>query len=543
MKILKKFLVIVSVIICFVNICQIDKYIMEVNAASNLVFDYSEIEKNPYHQFYYSDEEEFFIDGIKVLYNGEDVTEKAEFIFYTTPKTTYDGKNINYIVPVIAEYDGKASEGQLEVKIGKRGDVNCDHEITSNDLILVQNDLLQTHHTSKTSLTAYDGFGIFLGNADGRQFEKVSGVYKNNMFNIGDAFFISSYLNGKGKGSIYKNLLLNNAIKPRNGEIHISDVSKKAGDIISIPVTLSADTSIGAFDFTCVSDDKSLVPIGVISSGEDITVFSTIKNDKIRVWGFGKKDAVPSGEIAYLQYKIPYNASKNTKYDISISRIDYFGTGTNISDYVLAYDGTVTVSGKSTVSASIPETDEISYDYGIRVWDEVVEYGTTSVELPIILLGSLELQGLTMTVQCDTPLSISGLDKAVSVSSNGNGEITGIYDNHNNLQVDFETLKVSIDKNAKAGTYPVNITVKDLGGTDKDKNITLFNGSVTIKAEPFLNGDANSDGKLNVRDCAFIASKLSLGKVDNLPEHTDFNMDHKINVRDAAAIAKNLSEN
>ena len=55
-------------------------------------------------------------------------------------------------------------------------------------------------------------------------------------------------------------------------------------------------------------------------------------------------------------------------------------------------------------------------------------------------------------------------------------------------------------------------------------------------------GDANGDGKLNVRDAAFIANKLAQGKADVSPESADFNGDGKINVRDCAYIAKSLSE-
>jgi len=54
-------------------------------------------------------------------------------------------------------------------------------------------------------------------------------------------------------------------------------------------------------------------------------------------------------------------------------------------------------------------------------------------------------------------------------------------------------------------------------------------------------GDANGDGKLNVRDAAHIASKLAKGQSNELPSNADFNSDTKINVRDAAAIATYLA--
>lgn len=55
-------------------------------------------------------------------------------------------------------------------------------------------------------------------------------------------------------------------------------------------------------------------------------------------------------------------------------------------------------------------------------------------------------------------------------------------------------------------------------------------------------GDANDDGKINVRDCAFIASALAKGLNNTLSDAADFNNDGKVNVRDAAAIAAALAK-
>ncbi|MGN0613226.1 MAG: lectin-like protein, partial [Porcipelethomonas sp.] len=57
----------------------------------------------------------------------------------------------------------------------------------------------------------------------------------------------------------------------------------------------------------------------------------------------------------------------------------------------------------------------------------------------------------------------------------------------------------------------------------------------------YILGDANIDGKVNVRDAAFIAQKLAQGKANELTIAADFNEDGTINVRDAAAIAKFLA--
>ena len=70
-------------------------------------------------------------------------------------------------------------------------------------------------------------------------------------------------------------------------------------------------------------------------------------------------------------------------------------------------------------------------------------------------------------------------------------------------------------------------------------------GFLNMKYSPIINtdfilGDANNDGKLNVRDAAFIASSVAKGISIELPA-ADFNNDGKVNVRDAAAIAHKLS--
>ena len=57
-----------------------------------------------------------------------------------------------------------------------------------------------------------------------------------------------------------------------------------------------------------------------------------------------------------------------------------------------------------------------------------------------------------------------------------------------------------------------------------------------------LKGDANNDGKLDVRDAAYIARLLANGKGKGIPPIADFNGDGTVNVRDAAAIARFLAK-
>ena len=67
-------------------------------------------------------------------------------------------------------------------------------------------------------------------------------------------------------------------------------------------------------------------------------------------------------------------------------------------------------------------------------------------------------------------------------------------------------------------------------------------GVYKITGSDSVIGDANDDGKVNVRDAAYIAKMLATGQGSKLPASADFNGDGKVNVRDAAAIAKYLAQ-
>lgn len=64
----------------------------------------------------------------------------------------------------------------------------------------------------------------------------------------------------------------------------------------------------------------------------------------------------------------------------------------------------------------------------------------------------------------------------------------------------------------------------------------------TQPAETKPVGDADNDMKITVRDCSFIAIKISKGEAESLPESADFNGDKIVNIRDAAAIANYLAK-
>lgn len=72
--------------------------------------------------------------------------------------------------------------------------------------------------------------------------------------------------------------------------------------------------------------------------------------------------------------------------------------------------------------------------------------------------------------------------------------------------------------------------------------LAMITSMSSLASFSYSKGDANNDGKVNVRDCAYIANKLAAGKASSLPSEADYNSDGKINVRDAANLASDLAK-
>lgn len=83
--------------------------------------------------------------------------------------------------------------------------------------------------------------------------------------------------------------------------------------------------------------------------------------------------------------------------------------------------------------------------------------------------------------------------------------------------------------------------IRFTGSSSKDSITEWLNTLNLEKPVSNIAGDANGDGIINVRDCAFIASKLAKGQGNSISMTADFNGDKKVDVRDAAAIARFLA--
>ena len=72
-------------------------------------------------------------------------------------------------------------------------------------------------------------------------------------------------------------------------------------------------------------------------------------------------------------------------------------------------------------------------------------------------------------------------------------------------------------------------------------NVNADSADTQLSDNSVILGDADLNGTLNVRDCAFIANRIAKGRANELPGNSDYNKDGKINVRDAASIAYDIA--
>lgn len=131
----------------------------------------------------------------------------------------------------------------------------------------------------------------------------------------------------------------------------------------------------------------------------------------------------------------------------------------------------------------------------------------------------------------------------ISVASTVEGKVITLLKNveqmnlSDDLHNSFNIWLATITYNGLTLSGSENAPMKDYAAGREMLNMKYEISSSLIK------GDANGDGKFNVRDAAFVASNIAKGVKLEVSIATDYNGDGKVNVRDAAAMARELSAN
>lgn len=189
---------------------------------------------------------------------------------------------------------------------------------------------------------------------------------------------------------------------------------------------------------------------------------------------------------------------------------------------------------------------------GINMAEFGIEYDSSALTVTAVNPGEIYREDEDLGIPA---LAITAEDGFISIVY-GNG--SSDEDTYITNSGTFMTIEGTVNGDAVAGQYDLKLTANKRNTTETevvlgilraDNSYTMYtptitDGYVVVSESPadFIPGDANSDGKTDVRDCAAIARALAKGTTAELPISADYNADGEITVRDAAAIAKSLAE-
>lgn len=143
-----------------------------------------------------------------------------------------------------------------------------------------------------------------------------------------------------------------------------------------------------------------------------------------------------------------------------------------------------------------------------------------------VLGGIINVKELASTTTNITDTTIITTTSSTTIISTNALDITS---SESSVSVSTETSSES----------SVSVSTDGSGSNTSETTEPLTTTSVSFTSG---DGDANDDGKLDVRDAAEIARAAANGKLSDLPASSDYNGDGVVNVRDAAAIARVLAK-
>lgn len=152
---------------------------------------------------------------------------------------------------------------------------------------------------------------------------------------------------------------------------------------------------------------------------------------------------------------------------------------------------------------------------------------TADYETPIVVEGEYT-STLEDTIE-ETTTSIETAPTEVQITETQNTEFVETTSVETTEATETTTTEIQT-------TEPIETTV-----VEETTITSIAETTTTETTTTYIVGDADENGKLNVRDAAFIAKALANKEADTLPESADYTEDNKIDVRDAAAIARHLA--
>jgi len=302
---------------------------------------------------------------------------------------------------------------------------------------------------------------------------------------------------------------------------------------------MTGATALSAITFTATAAD-SLVGLKMVSEKTTFTVEELAKGDiRATVYVDSTANFASDKNVTSVEFKLrPSTWGVVDPINLKISDSNAFSTDkTNVTSKD-AFNSTLSTTG-SIWDTALP-TGRIGYS-AYNYLDEIPDLVYTDGYEPKATIMTDSRHGKLRAEAANADCHVAEFEVIIPSDAEP-GEYTinflGAQYSAGVLTNEEDSMELYTITNLE----PITFTITEDSTDATDPSDTDPTDPSDPSGDDFLLGDANLDGKVNVRDCATIATALAKAQADSLPQkNSDYNQDGKINVRDAAALAKDIA--
>ncbi len=284
-----------------------------------------------------------------------------------------------------------------------------------------------------------------------------------------------------------------------------------------------------------------------------INIDSKLENENFNNWNEGDLPATVKVDIYHViseskdiselvDYDIPSYVRSDISFNLEKASNVILDISGNLKHLIIHFDESGYEKSSEWKSNGIYTLE--SGSYMLRIYGNDNDAKLNASLTPYTSTTTITTTSPTTSTTVST--SVSMTTDSVSSGTETTPDVTGTTTDSTavistDMTTDVTTTKAST-ADTTAGSTSVSTTSTSTSVSATSVPITTTVPPTTTPQVTDILGDANSDGKLDVRDAAYIARMLAQRDTEKLPKNADFNEDGQINVRDAAAIARFLAK-
>ena len=307
-------------------------------------------------------------------------------------------------------------------------------------------------------------------------------------------------------------------------------------DVANLPNLSNSEFQLNPGDMVGIILNNYSGDIRWVSSDTTVaTVFSAATNDEP---GLAYISAVGGGQAIIYAFAGTFILECRVSVSGKSSQATTVSTTTNIISGITTTttgnSGLVTTTSGSNINTGVNTSSNVTT--GINTSSNVTTGVNTSSN---VTTGVNTSSNVTTDINTGSNITTDvNTGSNVTTNVNTGSNVTTGVNTGSNVTTDINTGSNITTTDVNTGS---NITTGSGGGSGTNTGTEVITTATTtsftgITKYVFI-GDSNDDGKVNIRDAAYIAIMLAKGTPEKLPEWSDYNGDGKINIRDAAAIA------